>query len=501
MALLIDTIPLTFQLVESQEKGKLGKVVARGEFARSDKATENKRLYRSHLWEREIGRLREGMQSRRTFGELDHPADGRTKLQRVSHLLTNLKVEGNSVVGEAEILDTPNGRILKTLMDAKAQVGVSSRGYGSTKQLPDGTQEVQEDFKLDTFDFVADPATKSAYPQVFHEELQRIPEDDMGLTVEDLKRSYPGLVEELTTQVQRESDIQVEERLKERFANELRRKLEQVDEAVEARVRSEYQSDPEVAGARQILERIASMVTSFASPLAHQQELAQKDETITKLEADVAERELAAEKAKKEHDEMAVVAKEAAYRLHMERKIAGDAARDAIVKLIGDMNQYDSVESLESRIEAVQKELSAAKDEHIGEEDSAKNDLLDRLKELEGRVEAAEERAAQAKAKVQEADNRTRKELCEGVSSMAEADRLVASFERNTRPRQRRLDEDEAARIRARVGRGQQRSLEEDTFGARRKHNGNGQSGVTLDDFGLSEAEFNELSGMKNLTS
>ena len=522
-------MPVAFELHEAAEKGKLGKVVARGPYARSDKATENKRLYRKHLWEREIGRLRENMQARRCFGELDHPADGRTKLQRVSHLLTNLNVEGNEVIGESEILDTPNGRILKTIMEAGAQVGVSSRGYGSTKTLPDGTEEVQEDFKLDTFDFVADPATRSAYPQVFHEELQRIPEGDDMLTVEDLKSNYPGLVEEMTREVLAEAEARVETRLKEKFSTELRRKLEQIDEAVEERIRSEYQSDPEVAGAKQILERIASMVASFANPVVHQQELAGKDERITKLEGDLAERELEVQAAKKEHDEMAKIAKEAAYRLHMERKVAGDPARDAIVKLIGDMAQYESTEALDERIEVLQKELSQARDEHIGEEDEAKSELTGKIDDLTKRVEAAEKRAKDAEGQVQEANERTRKaidvaervqtesflagiveshpdggeiaELCEGADSVEEVTRIVRSYSRQTDSRRVR-DEDEADRIRARVGRGKQRSLEEDTFGGSpQRKRGNGQRGATLDDFGLSESEFDELSGTGNLTS
>jgi hypothetical protein len=527
-ALLIDTMPLTFQLEESKEPGKLGKVIARGPYARSDKATENKRLYKRHLWEREIARMSEDMASRRTFGELDHPADGRTKLQRVSHLLTGLKVEGNEVIGESEILDTPNGRILKTIMEAQAQVGVSSRGYGSTKTLPDGTMEVQEDFRLDTFDFVADPATRSAYPQVFHEELERIPEDDMGLTVEDLRTNYPGLVEEITSTVLAENERRVEERLTEKFSSELRRKMEQIGEAVEERVRSEYLSDPEVAGAKQVLERVASLVTSFANPVVHQQELASKDDAIKDLEGKLAERELEIQKLQKEHGEISTVAKEAAYRLHMERKIAGDPARNAIVKLMGDMGQYEDIEALDSRIEAVQKELSAARDEHIGEEDEAKGELADKLKGLEDRLDQAEKRADDAEQKVSEANERTRKaieiaeavqvqsfiegivsshtdgdeleELLEGVRSVDEATRIVRTFESNSSSRRAR-DEDEAERIRARVGRGKQRSLEEDTFGRSRRKPSNGQQGATLDDFGLTEDEFDELAGTGNLTS
>jgi len=521
-ALLIDTIPLAFQLEESKEKGKLGKVVARGPYARSDKATENKRLYRKHLWEREIGRLRENMANRRCFGELDHPADGRTKLQRVSHLLTGLNVEGNEVIGESEILDTPNGRILKTIMEAKAQVGVSSRGYGSTKTLADGTEEVQEDFKLDTFDFVADPATRSAYPQVFHEERERIPEgDDAMLTIEDMQKNYPGLVDEMTKKALVEAEARVETRMKEKFSGELRRKLEQIDEAVEERVRSEYLSDPEVAGAKQILERIASMVTSFVNPVAHQQEITDRDERISKLESDLAERELEVQKTQKEHDEMAVIAKEAAYRLHMERKIGSHSSRDAIVKLIGKMDQYDSTEALDERIEVLQKELSSAHDDKIDEEEDTKSDLLDKISSLEDKLEAAQK-------KTKEANNRTRQaidvaeavqleayldgvvkshpygadigQLCEGVGSIDEVNRIMRSYRRNENVRV--MDEDESDRIRARVGRGKQRSLEEDTFGrSRRNKSGNGQHGATLDDFGLTESEFDELSGTGHLTS
>jgi hypothetical protein len=194
--LLIDTMPLTFTLEEATDRP--GKYIFRGQFARSDKATDNKRLYREHLWRREIGRIGEAMSRRGVYGELDHPADGRTRLARVSHLLTKLSVKGTEVIGEAEILDTPNGRIMKVLADAKASVGVSSRGFGSVKTIADGVQEVQEDFRLDTFDFVADPATKTAYPKLFKEERERIEEANVELTLDILKRDYPGLVEEMT---------------------------------------------------------------------------------------------------------------------------------------------------------------------------------------------------------------------------------------------------------------------------------------------------------------
>lgn len=532
-AILIDTIPfVSLTLTESADSAKKGKMIVRGEFARSDKATENKRLYREHLWRREIGRLGEAMQNRRAFGELDHPADGRTKLQRVSHLLTSLKVEGNSIEGEAEILDTPNGRILRTLAEAGAQVGVSSRGFGSTKTTPEGVEEVQEDFRLDTFDFVADPATKTAYPKVFHEELQRIPEEDMGLTMDDLRRNYPGLVEEMTRGAVLDVESRVESRLKDRFAAELRRQVEQISEAAEIRVRSELRSDPDVAGAKQILERIASMVYSFGSPVEQQQEMEGKDNEIKRLKDQLAERELEIQAAKAEGKQLGLLAKEAAYRLHMERKLTGMKARDAIVKLIGDVMQYESTDVLDSRIEAVSKELAQAKDEHIGEEGEAKDVLLGRIQELESRVEKAEERSSEATEKVREANERTRKaieiaekaqvegfvngiaeghadgdtlrSLCESADSVEEARRIVARF--GARKVSRTIDEDEAQRIRARVSKGKERSLEEDTFGghqARTRGKDNGRPRGLLGDIGLdlTETEFDELAGTKGLTS
>lgn len=528
--ILIDTIPLVnLTLEESKDPAKKGKVIIRGEFARSDKATENKRFYRRHLWDREINRLGEAMKARRAFGELDHPADGRTKLQRVSHLLTGLKVEGNSVIGETEILDTPNGRIMKTLAEAGAQVGVSSRGFGSTKTNGEGMEEVQEDFRLDTFDFVADPATKTAYPSVFYEELQRIPEDDMGLTLDDLKSNYPGLVEELARESVVGIEARVEDRLKDRFAGQLRRQLEQINEAAEDRVRSEMLSDPEVASAVQIVERIASMVHSFGSPIAHQQEVDEKDAEIKRLKDDIAERELEVEAAKAEGTELGKLAKESAYRLHMERKLASESAREAIIKIIGDVMQYETTEALDARIDAVSSELSSAKDDSIGEEDEAKEALAKKMQELEARLEKAEESAKGSATQVAEANARTRqaieiaeqaqvegfvdgvtashpdgdklRSLCEDAGSVEEAQRIVEGFEA---PKPHRThDEDEAQRIRARVAQGKERSQEEDTFGGQGTSRNNGQSGDPLKAIGLelNEAEFDELAGTKGLNS
>jgi hypothetical protein len=96
------------------------------------------------------------------MGELGHPEGPSLNLERVSHIIHQLKEDGNNVWGRAKILDTPYGNIVKNLMDEGAKLGVSSRGMGSLKQK-NGVNEVQEDFMLAAVDIVADPSAPDAY--------------------------------------------------------------------------------------------------------------------------------------------------------------------------------------------------------------------------------------------------------------------------------------------------------------------------------------------------
>jgi hypothetical protein len=156
---LIEVMPFDYQIVESES----GCFRVEGVFQRSDVENANKRVYPRSIWERELNekRISEAVSNRAMFGELDHPADGKTSLKRVAHLITDLSLgEDGQVTGAADILDTPNGQILKTLFESGAQVGISSRGSGS---VSNGV--VQEDFKLNTFDFVARPSTPGALPR------------------------------------------------------------------------------------------------------------------------------------------------------------------------------------------------------------------------------------------------------------------------------------------------------------------------------------------------
>lgn len=165
--LLIDTFSVKFSLTES----KNGRAVGKGVFARAGIPTANRRVYPESVWRKNINKLLKDMKERKTYGELDHPEDGKTKLQRVSHLMTDLKLESDgTIIGEMEVIPgTPNGDILNALIDANCTIGVSSRGYGSVKMNESGHDVVQDDYVLMTFDAVSDPANATSWPEFSQE--------------------------------------------------------------------------------------------------------------------------------------------------------------------------------------------------------------------------------------------------------------------------------------------------------------------------------------------
>lgn len=148
---------------ESTDGGKRMKV--RGVFQRADEANNNGRIYPKKVLESAINNLVEAVQERRCVGELDHPTYDMVKLSNASHIITNLRFEGNDVIGEAEILSTPAGKVVEALIKDGIKIGISSRGMGTLSEGK-GHKIVNEDFKLLTFDIVADPSTRGAYPSL-----------------------------------------------------------------------------------------------------------------------------------------------------------------------------------------------------------------------------------------------------------------------------------------------------------------------------------------------
>jgi len=150
------------QLCESNQHGN---VKFRGKFQEAEAVNKNKRMYPYGVLNDNMERLQEAIDERRLIGELDHPTDSIIHFSEASHIITKLWWEGKTLMGEGEILNTPNGKILKSLINDGVKVGISSRGVGNGTTNEDGILVIGESYKLITFDAVADPSTFSAFQQ------------------------------------------------------------------------------------------------------------------------------------------------------------------------------------------------------------------------------------------------------------------------------------------------------------------------------------------------
>ena len=150
-------------ICEEREDGKKNYKI-KGIFMQADIKNRNGRVYPMPVLEKEVKKYNKNfIQEKRAFGELGHPDGPTVNLERVSHMITSLKPEGKNFIGEAKIMSTPMGEIVKNLMDEGAKLGVSSRGMGSLEQK-NGANHVRDDFYLATAaDIVADPSAPNAF--------------------------------------------------------------------------------------------------------------------------------------------------------------------------------------------------------------------------------------------------------------------------------------------------------------------------------------------------
>jgi hypothetical protein len=149
-------------IVEKKENGEKNYVIE-GIFIQTESKNRNGRIYPKPIMEKAVNAYVETQVSKkRAVGELNHPEGPTVNLDKVSHLITDLRFEGNDVVGKAQILDTPMGKIVKGLLDGGVQLGVSTRGMGSLEQR-NGAMYVKDDFILSTVDIVQDPSAPDAF--------------------------------------------------------------------------------------------------------------------------------------------------------------------------------------------------------------------------------------------------------------------------------------------------------------------------------------------------
>lgn len=508
------------ELVEGKEDKK-GRVFARGEFGHAAKPTANGRFYRHNIWEGNITRLRPRLEEKKVLGELDHPNDGRTSLQRASHVITDLRLEGDRVLGEAEILDTAKGRDLKAILAAGVPVGISSRGFGSTKPGKDGIEEVQDDYKLVTFDFVAEPADDTAYPEVVFEATQMpsatmlfegmefeapVTEDGVEEAVQtpDEQELAKRFAARVLSDAEGESELPTDEALREEFAAEILTRVESMRESIERQVRAEFLADPHVAGALQAIEQIREILQPFALSEDTQSIIAGRDETIQQLrdQLESLESQVAGQTALIET--LTDAAREAGYRYHLECLLHEETPEVARIReIVGDVSQYESPETLQRSVTEAREEMRAVQlaEEH---ETRLHEERVSRLQEKNRELAEGLEQALQAQrdlalqvyaakrlqthpsgAKIQRMLEQV------GLTSKEQIDALIEGF----REPDRDVDDLDAlrAKIRTRLSGGREH-LQEDVQEVGRKPRG----ARNYNGLGASLAELRHLSGLRD---
>jgi hypothetical protein len=164
MKLICENIEDVKYITEKREDGKKNFYIE-GIFMQGGIVNRNRRTYATEILEKEVARYTKDLVEKgRAFGELGHPNGPSINLDRVSHIITELRRDGDNFVGKARISDTPMGNIARGIMESGGQLGVSSRGMGSIKETKNGIMEVQGDFYLATAaDIVADPSAPDAF--------------------------------------------------------------------------------------------------------------------------------------------------------------------------------------------------------------------------------------------------------------------------------------------------------------------------------------------------
>jgi len=139
-----------------------GGMMLTGKLQEAEVQNGNGRVYPLPVLQREVKRYKDVVDDRRALGELDHPESSIINLVNVSHMITEVWMDGPSVMGKCKVLDTPSGQILRALVDSGVKIGISSRGMGSVSERM-GKTIVEDDFQLICFDIVSEPSTPNAF--------------------------------------------------------------------------------------------------------------------------------------------------------------------------------------------------------------------------------------------------------------------------------------------------------------------------------------------------
>lgn len=419
--ILIDHVgSIRFTLTEGKEDKKL---YAEGKIGQCGVPTANGRVYTLPVMQREINRLQERISNGSVFCAIDHPGDGKSRLADAGAIVRKLWIESDgSIHGRFEIIEECGpGQHLAALIRRGGNPGMSSRGLGSTHVNEQGHEVVGEDFRLATWDFVSDPAVSTAFPQFFTEDKAIVEQ----ITTDALRAKFPHLVRQIeesahevaknTTMdaVRSELEGEVEqafklsqEKLKEEikiqvlpeilkelrddFAVKLIKALQGMRKDCEESVRSEFASDPKVAGAKLALEQVAKLVFPFNPPADMKQILDAKDATLENINLDLSAKDKALTEAEAIAAKAISDARELGCQLFVEKALSGRADAVQLREMIGDISVIKDVKELKAKVEGVIKTADSAS---ALAENKSKTELANQKKVSEHKLTLAKQRA------------------------------------------------------------------------------------------------------------
>lgn len=424
--------------------GAAKRVIARGKFGECDKPTANGRIYGRKLMEREVARVQDMIVGRRLYGAVDHPSESQLRLSGASHRITKLWIEDNGVVmGEAEILNTDAGRNLRAILveGGGGEAGVSSRGNGTTTPRKDeaGKEDVNDDYRLLTYDFVADPAVHDAVPVATLESTNA----SIPTLAEQVAADFPEAVAELTEAARRDAVAQaaadaaaavtgavaaaegrIRAELQEGVERRLAAALVEARGSIHAAVVEEIQADPATADARAVLAGVAELVGAYRQgpdEAAVREALAERDAALTEA-----------------HQAAAVAearATEATVRAHIWDRLLGHVHGPVLAELLREVPLGATCEAADRKVDDLLRRLPAIVEERQRGVDALTADLAAataRVVELTHECATLREQGAQMTEKVEGLDSRLQRAVALGqraIAQHAEAEAQVVQLQ------------------------------------------------------------------------
>jgi hypothetical protein len=372
-------------LVERKEGGK---IILRGELGRADVVTSNNRLYPRSVVEREVRRLEKEAKARKLYGELDHPADGRTQFQRVSHLICEIRLEDDGrVMGAMELIPTQKGKDIIAIIESGGAVGCSSRGTGTTHKRNDGVDVVNEDYTMITYDLVADPAHSAAYPEVFFESkdvlnlgrVEKMPDKiatkpaapavKPALKTENVDVDVQAQIKAALDKERAKIRAEEQEKLKAQVESDLVAQIELIKKEAAEDAKSEIASDPKLADARRRMEAVRAALGVGEGNSVPKDELEKIQTAVAERDAQLAtmtkELEVATKKLAESEalcQAIALKTKKNAMERYIEKQANASPDSALFKKLIsGRVTEEDSAELLQAKVAEVNDILKSFK--------------------------------------------------------------------------------------------------------------------------------------------